>query len=185
MDFVGLIFYMENLEWVPVKGYEGLYEITKCGKVRSLPKKRVGVKVRYYKGKNLSIVKVGLGYLSVTLFKEGVKKKWLLHRIVAVTFLEKIEGKDYVNHKDKDKYNNHVDNLEWVSSIENNCHMQKTKNNSSNFIGVYLHSDGKKYKSQIGHNKKRIYFGTFDTEEEAYDARCKYERDNGIVNKYL
>lgn len=185
MDFVGLIFYMENLEWYPVKGYEGLYEITKCGKVRSLPKKRVGVQIRYYKGKNLSIVKIGLGYLSVTLFKDGVKKKWLLHRIVAVTFLDKIEGKDYVNHKDKDKYNNHVDNLEWVSSIENNCHMQIDKKTSSNFPGVYLYIDRKKYRSQINHNGKRIYLGIFETEDEAYAARCKYERDNGIVNKYL
>lgn len=176
---------MESLEWYPVKGYEGLYEITKCGKVRSLPKKRVGVSIRYYKGKNLSPTKVSSGYLSVILFKNGLRDRWLLHRLVASNFLDKIYNKDYVNHKDKDKFNNHVDNLEWVSSIENNCHMQKTRNRSSKFTGVYLHITNNQYRSQINHNGNKVYLGVFNTEEEAYAARCKYEKDNGIINKYL
>jgi hypothetical protein len=185
VDFVGLIFYMENLEWFPVKGYEGLYEITKCGKVKSLDKIRIGVQTRYYKGKNIAIVKTGDSYLSVVLYKDGAKKMWLLHRLVATTFLENEYDKKYVNHKDKNKHNNCVDNLEWVSAIENNCHMQQHRNNTSDYPGVYLHIDKKKYKSQINHNGKRFYLGTFDTEQEAYAARCKYEKDNGIINKYL
>jgi hypothetical protein len=176
---------MEKLEWFPVKGYEGLYEITKCGKVKSLDKIRIGVQTRHYKGKNIAIVKSGVGYLSVVLFKEGLKKRWLLHRLVATTFLHNPDSKEYVNHIDKNKKNNCVDNLEWVSNIENNCHMQQDRNNTSKYPGVYLHIDKKKYKSQINHNGKRFYLGTFDTEQDAYAARCKYEKDNGIINKYL
>ena len=52
---------MENLEWFPVIGYEGLYEITKCGKVKSLDKIRIGIYNRNYKGKYISIVKIGEG----------------------------------------------------------------------------------------------------------------------------
>jgi len=176
---------MENLEWFPIKGYEGLYEITKCGKVKSLDKVRIGVKTRYYKGKNIAIVKIGDGYLSATLFKDVIKKKWLLHRIVALTFLDQISDKKYVNHKDKNRRNNNVDNLEWVSAIENNCHMQQDRNNTSRYPGVYLHIDRNKYRSQINHNGKRYYLGIFDTEEEAYAARCNYEKEKGIINKYL
>ena len=176
---------MEKLIWYPVKGYEGLYEITKCGKVKALAKTRIGIYKRNYKEKNMSIIKIGDGYFSVTLHKDGIKKKWHLHRLVAFSFLEKIEGKEYVNHKDKDKKNNHVDNLEWVSSIENNCHMQKSRNNSSKYAGVYLYLDRKRYRAQINHNGKRIYLGIYKTEEEAYAARCNYELQNGIINKYL
>jgi hypothetical protein len=176
---------MEKLNWYSVKGYEGLYEITKCGKVKALAKTRIGIYKRNYKEKNMSIVKIGDGYFSVTLHKDGIKKKWLLHRLVASCFLEKIEGKEYVNHKDKDKKNNHVDNLEWVSSIENNCHMQIGRTNQSKYPGVYLSKCKKKYLSQINYIGVRYFLGSYKTEIEAYNARCKYEKDNGIINKYL
>lgn len=176
---------MEELKWYPVKGYEGLYEITKCGKVKALPKTRIGVCRRNYGERMMSIVKIGHGYDSVTLFKNGLKKKWLLHRLVATCFLEKPHGKDFVNHLDKDKTNNHVDNLEWVSSIENNCHMQKSRKTSSKYPGVYLYMDRKKYRAQINHNGKKFYLGVHDTEELAYKARIDFERANGIDNKYL
>jgi hypothetical protein len=176
---------MEKLIWFPVVGYEGLYEITKCGKVKSLDKTRIGIYKRNYKGKNLSIVKVGVGYDSVSLSKNGIKKKWLLHRLVAISFLDKIEGKDFVNHKDSNKTNNHVDNLEWVSSIENNCHMQKNRKTSSIYPGVYLHVDKKRYVAQINHNGKKNHLGIFETEEMAYLARVNFELANNIDNKYL
>lgn len=176
---------MENLEWFPVIGYEGLYEITKCGKVKSLARNRVGKNVRFYKEKNISIVNVSNGYKSVTLYKDSVKNKWLLHRLVATCFIKKPVDKDFVNHKDFNKSNNHVDNLEWVSSIENNCHMQSIRKNTSKYPGVYLYIDKKRYRSQINHNGIKVHFGIFNTEKEAYDARRKYEIDNNIKNKYI
>lgn len=176
---------MEKLEWLPVKDYEGLYEITKCGKVKSLPRKRIGKCIRNYNEKILSIVNIGIGYKSVTLFKDGIKKKWLLHRLVAICFLKKEDNKDYVNHKDKDRSNNHVDNLEWVSAIENNCHMQIDRTNQSKYPGVYLSKSKKRYLSQINHNGVKYYLGSYKTEIDAYNARCNYEKENGILNKYL
>lgn len=66
------------------------------------------------------------GYNQVLLCKDGKCKGYLVHRIMALTFLEKPEGKDYINHKDGDKQNNHIENLEWVSFCENVNHAFRT-----------------------------------------------------------
>lgn len=65
------------------------------------------------------------GYLRVTLWKPS-KQRWLLHRLVAECFLEKVEGKTFVNHIDGDKTNNEVSNLEWVTQSENEKHAFST-----------------------------------------------------------
>ena len=62
------------------------------------------------------------GYFMVGLYKDGQEKKWLVHRLVALTFIDNINGYKYVNHKDGNKKNNHISNLEWVTSSENQKH---------------------------------------------------------------
>ena len=79
-------------EWRDIKGYEGLYKISSCGKVYSIWKKSL---------KTLQDDKDG--YKKVTIYKEGKPKCIAVHRLVASNFLEKPDGKDYVNHKDGNK----------------------------------------------------------------------------------
>lgn len=74
------------------------------------------------------------GYLFVTLFNvsntrgnKGYRKNYRIHRLVAKYFIENPENKPYVNHKDGNKHNNHVDNLEWVTGQENTIHAYKNK----------------------------------------------------------
>lgn len=120
---------MKNEIWKPVVGYEGLYEVSNTGKVRSLDREiiqtRNGISFVYHKkGKTLSPNKVGNGYLSVRLRCDccgGQRKdeKRLIHRLVAEAFIPNPDGLETVNHKDENKTNNTVENLEWMTLHEN------------------------------------------------------------------
>lgn len=102
--------------WKPVKGYEGLYEISSLGRLRSLPK-QCGLSPRRMKMKKPVVDKYG--YLRVSLFKNGIAKNKQIHRLVAEAFIANIKGYDQVNHKDEDKQNNTVSNLEWCNTYYN------------------------------------------------------------------
>lgn len=101
--------------FVPVKGYEGLYEVSNTGKVRSLPRGR-------NTGSLLSQSTRVRKYLCVQLCKDNVRKSYNTHRLVAEAFLSNPEHKPTVNHKDSDPTNNDVSNLEWATYQENELH---------------------------------------------------------------
>ena len=92
----------------PIKGYEGLYAVTSCGKVWS-----------YRRKKFLKPADNGFGYLYVSLWKENKKHQARVHRLIAQAYLEQPEGKTEVDHIDGNGYNNCVNNLRWVTSAEN------------------------------------------------------------------
>ena len=93
-------------QWRPLDGYEGLYEISNFGRVKSLNYHRTGVEkiMRPHKAN---------GYLRVNLYKDGKIKHFLIHRLVAEAFLPNPEGLEQVNHRDEVKTNNCVENLEF------------------------------------------------------------------------
>lgn len=102
---------MEELEiWKDIEGYKGLYQVSNYGQVKSL---------KFGKEKILKQCKLKDGYLYVRLCQNGKGKTYKVHRLVVKCFLEAIEGKDIVNHKNEIKTDNRVENLEWVSSKEN------------------------------------------------------------------
>ena len=105
-------------EWRPIEGYEGLYEVSNTGQVRSVD--RYDNRNCFRKGKVLSPIKDTNGYLKVNLYCNGKNKKCLVHRLVTEAFLPNPDGLPQVNHKDEDKTNNSVDNLEWCDSKYNN-----------------------------------------------------------------
>lgn len=86
----------------------------------------------FYSNKRLKPIVDKYGYLIVTVYNKGTRKNVKIHRLVAETFLNNPFHKPHVNHKDGDKQNNSVDNLEWCTAIENTQHAIKTKlrNNS-------------------------------------------------------
>lgn len=105
-------------EWRPIYGYEGLYEVSSYGRVRSLDRYEVnnlGYK-RLLKGKILSPGIRKDGYFVVSLRN----KMFRVHRLVAQAFIPNPDELPQVNHKDEDKSNNNVDNLEWCDSKYNN-----------------------------------------------------------------
>lgn len=106
--------------WRPIKGFEGRYEVSNLGKVRSLNYKRTG------KIKEMSLVPDGREYLQVALSKDGSPVKYRVNRLVALAFIPNPNELPQVNHIDEDKTNNHVTNLEWCSAKYNTNHGTRT-----------------------------------------------------------
>jgi hypothetical protein len=105
-----------------IKGYEGLYQVSNLGNIKSLDREVGKDKKRKIKGQNLKQMNRKDGYLTVDLQKEGKRKMSAVHRLVAEAFMEKPENCDIVNHKDLNKHNNNVENLEWTTLSGNSKH---------------------------------------------------------------
>lgn len=118
-------FWEIDQEWKPVGGYEGHYEVSNLGFIRSLDRvvQRPGRGDTVAKaGQLLKVNVTPKGYLRVQLVRDGAHQNFLVHRLVAQMFIPNPELKPEVNHKDGDKTNNRVANLEWVTSSENLLH---------------------------------------------------------------
>lgn len=114
--------------WKDIAGYEGLYQVSNFGRVRSLdryvPHKSFGKK--FCKGCIMSEHTNNAGYKTVNLCKDNRYKSYDINRLVALAFVPIREpDKTEVNHKDENKMNNQVDNLEWVTKSENEAHGTK------------------------------------------------------------
>ena len=100
-------------KWKDIKGYEGKYQVSDTGKVRALDYHRTG------RVKELKLWKTPLGYLMAELWKDAKGKKYMVHRLVYQTFIGDIPDDLQVNHIDENKENNHVGNLNLMTSKEN------------------------------------------------------------------
>ena len=114
--------------WKDIEGYEGLYQVSTCGNIKSLAKSRKNGNGRYYiqKEKLLKQSFTTTGYKKVELYKDGKRKSFKVHRLVAIAFIPNPDNKPEVNHIDGNKINNNIDNLEWVTSSENSIHAYET-----------------------------------------------------------
>lgn len=118
---------MEPEIWRNITGYEGYYQISNTGRVKSMERfvkspsgGLLRLKERIRKPSNVR------GYWGVGLCKDNIKHGFLIHRLVALSFIPNPDNKKEVNHKDGNKQNNHVSNLEWVTSSENSKHDYRT-----------------------------------------------------------
>lgn len=108
--------------WKDIVGYEGFYEISDEGIVRTVSRRvpcKGGTRMVPSRIRKFDITS---GYYDVALCKQGKMRTFLVHRLVAEAFLPNPENKEMVNHKDGNKRNNSVDNLEWVTRAENDLH---------------------------------------------------------------
>jgi len=115
---------MENLkEFVPIKGYEGYYEINRLGEVRSI--ERFVIRGKGKMRIPSKILKSGLGgngYLTFNFWITNKGKTFSLHKLLALAFIPNPKNAKCVNHIDGNKLNNSIENLEWCTSSENNKH---------------------------------------------------------------
>ena len=156
-----------------ITSYEGLYQISNFGNVKSLERKEfASYRDRLVKER---ILKPGLdsrGYLIVVLCKEG-RKTHRIHILEAIAFLNHtVCGYNVVvDHIDFNRTNNHLTNLRLISNRENTN--QTHINSSSKYTGVCWNKSAKKWRSRIRINKKQIHLGYFTDELKAYEAYKK------------
>ena len=177
--------------WKPIPGYEGLYEVSNKGRVKSLERDIIcknGVK-RHYKERIMNGSLDTRGYLQVSLGNNKGERKFLwVHQIVATTFIPNPENKPQVNHKDEVKTNNCVDNLEWMTAKENSNYgtrnervikaiskpiMQYTKDG----ILIKVYPSVKEAAHQLGLSRSNISSAARGVYKQAYDFIWKYVED--------
>lgn len=161
-------------EWKDVVGYEGLYKISNYGNVKALKSWDVNKRKYIDKEHLLTPTDNGNGYFIVSLRKLGNRRNHYIHRLVAQHFIDNPNNLNVVNHKDYDKMNNTVSNLEWVTQKQNVQYsverMKKTKsvthtNTGEKYICYRAKKD--KYRVIIRHKE----YGAFNTLEEAIAKR--------------
>lgn len=164
--------------WKDIPGYEGHYQISNLGKVKSLPRVinhsrygRQNIKERilkpFFNGEKRG------QYLFVILYKNTKIKAIGIHQLVAMCFLNHTpNGHNFVvDHINSIKTDNRLNNLRIVSNRENCCkEKRKNKGYSSKYIGVHKRKNDINWKAQIQVNGKNKYLGCFETEEDAHEA---------------
>ena len=144
---------------VPIKGYEGSYEVDQFGRVFALDRTvRVDDNGRVYdKPIRARQLKQGIhskGYKIVTLTKDGVSKTAFVHRLVAEAFIPNENNLPCINHKDEDKTNNFVENLEWCTVQYNSTYGKAKQKQAAKLIGRPLTEE---HKRKIAEGVKRFY----------------------------
>ena len=173
---------MENEIWKDIKGFEGLYKVSNKGNVKSLNYLNHGITKIIKPSENKD------GYLRVVLCKNKKKKYITIHRLVANSFFGDYNNM-FVDHIDRNRKNNNVDNLRYVNPSENSKNRSKTKNKK--YKGISF-KDGK-WVASIKVNKKTIHLGSYNNEIEAalsYDRaaiKFGYTTNNelGLINRSL
>lgn len=114
---------MNNEEWKNIEGYEGLYQVSNLGRIKSLARN-----TRNGHCKKDKILKIRIdknGYCTIDLYKNSKRKQYKIHRLVANEFIYNKYNKPQINHIDGNKKNNEVSNLEWCNNSENMKHAYK------------------------------------------------------------
>lgn len=179
--------------WKDIKGYEGLYQISNLGKIKSLGRyyhSGMYNKVKKYQKENIrKTEKLKNGYIKVTLCNNGKLKGYLVHRLVAEAFIPNPSNLLQINHKDENKENNNANNLEWCSSKYNmnygnrnekaRLSITKLKGKKveqydldDNFIKEYLSINSAS--KQFGHKGDNIRCCCKGKQKTAYGYKWKY-----------
>lgn len=170
--------------WRDVKGYEGLYQVSNMGRVKSLGRKdRFG---RVIKERILEPAVTHNGYLRVGLHVDGKRKMLRVHRLVCEAFHENPDNKSEVNHVNEDKTDNRACNLEWSTRTENCNHGSRNERVAkalSKPIGQFS-LDGKLIKVWQSACEARRQTG-FDQGYVGAVARGKFKQAYGFIWKYI
>lgn len=168
---------MVKEEWRDIKEYEGFYQVSNLGRVRSIDRlalNKYGVRNKPLKGKILA-QRTKDGYKIVHLSVDGVDKNEQVHRLVAKAFIPNPNNLPCVNHKDEVKSNNVVTNLEWCTIEYNNTYGTMQERGAKKRLGKKMPREGVdkmalKHKKKIGAFKDGKLIECYDSAADA--ARC-------------
>lgn len=148
--------------WKNVVGYEGIYEVSNLGKIRTKEGKQTKTKrhgIRTWKQRELKQKTDKNGYKRVGLWKDGKEKTHLVHRIVAEVFLEKIPEKEIINHKNGNPNDNRVENIEWCNYRENLEHAYDNRLNEEAHPIILFNIKTKEIKYFNSKSKASFFLG--------------------------
>jgi hypothetical protein len=171
--------------WKEIPGLKSYYFASNLGRIYSIsrsfnfPMRNGENQIRTTPGRILNQLLTPSGYLRVQISVDGYKRKYYTHVLIAKTFLEHGQARTIINHKDSDKTNNKIENLEWSTNRENSLHGQigKTK---TGVPGIYFHPTRQRFQGAILFGKKRIGIGDHKTLDEAKEAYSKKMIELGL-----
>ena len=148
------------------------YEVSNMGNVRNTNTNRI-LKPRK-----------DCGYFRVGLYKNNIRKPFPIHRLVGFAFIPNPENLPCIDHIDRDRTNNSISNLRWISKSNNCRNRTKLQNSSSKYIGVCFDKREGKYKAQIRINNKNKHIGYYETEDDAGKAFDNYIKEHNLTEFY-
>jgi hypothetical protein len=161
-----------NVEvWRSIENYEN-YTVSSFGRIKSTKTGKI------MKGSVNSH-----GYYLVSIYKDRVKKTHKIHRLVACAFIDNPNDKLCVDHKNNDRTNNHISNLRFATSKENNQNRKLSSKNTSNIKGVHFDKRRKKWRARIMIDGISVHIGYFDNLEDARTARVN--RANEVFGVFV
>lgn len=166
---------MKDEIWRPVIGYEGRYEVSNLGRVRSLPKLVEGYRGSFVtKTRILKASPDGKGYLMVWLYMNKIRHTFKVARLVAQAFIPNTENKPQIDHINAVKTDNRAENLRWVTDKEN-CHNPITyKRNAESKRGI------------LNHKSKRVFQYSLDGEFiKEWGCVMEVERTLGFNHSHI
>lgn len=179
---------MENLSneiWKDVEEYNGLYEISNSGRLKSLPKLLIAPHGGQYYTKE-RIIKTDCKtkkYPFAILCNKGIKKQFYIHRLVASAFIPNPDNKPQVNHINGDKKDNRVENLEWCTNKENMVHAKETGLKKQTY-GTY-NPNSKLNEEEVNDIRKSYSNGSLNMPQLALKYRISNSRISDIINRKI
>ena len=167
---------MNKEKWKDIKGYEGLYQVSNLGNIKSLNRTTNIPNAKRIEKEKILKLNTRNGYYVINLRKNGKRISKQIHRLVAEAFIPNNDNKPFVNHKDFNRLNNNIENLEWCTqkenvnwSICNMKHRHKTNYSSTGEQYIYYRKPTNRYRIVI--DKKE--YKNCKTLQEAIDYRNK------------
>lgn len=169
--------------WRSITGYEGLYEVSDAGRVRSL--NRITDNGKRIRGKLIKPhTNRATGYSCVGLCKGGRRRTITVHRLVALAFVPSVDGANTVNHIDEDKQNNNAYNLEWLTLTDNlnyGTHNARANENRKYYSGARHHNYGLRGANAHTHKGRVVAVGVNDPSKRfEFDTAATASRALGL-----
>lgn len=167
--------------WKPVKGFEGLYEVSNMGNVRSVDRYVMnGNRCCLLKGKPMKPYLISTGYLMADLYKNSQRTHYLIHRLVAEAFIPNPNDLPFIDHINTIKNDNRVENLKWCTCKENMNNPLTREHNKNRPKEVYEKILATKRKKQSCHCEIPVYYIDEQGKKISFKSMMEAERQTNV-----